>query len=118
MTAKHTPGPWHRNIKPASKYTVIFAGRNKHIAAVKTIGLSEAEIEANMDLIVAAPRLLDALRAARRQVAEDRDGLIAGHKNFATGRIEDDLGRAALRRYNAVLARIDLAISAATGSAA
>lgn len=30
--AKHTPGPWHRNIKPAGKYRVIFTGRNTHIA--------------------------------------------------------------------------------------
>lgn len=63
MSAKHTPGPWHRNIKPASKYNVVFAGRNTHVAAVKTEGLSEAEIEANMDLIAAAPELLDALQA-------------------------------------------------------
>ena len=66
----HTPGPWHRNIKPASKYNVAFAGRNTHVAAVKTQGLSEVEIEANMDLIVAAP---DMLALLRKMLAEHED---------------------------------------------
>lgn len=66
----HTPGPWHRNIKPASKYNVVFAGRNTHVAAVKTEGLSVAEIEANMDLIVAAPDMLTLLR---KMLAEHED---------------------------------------------
>lgn len=61
MGTKHTPGPWHRNIPPASKYPVIFAGRNTHVTAVKTDGLSAAEIEANCNLIAAAPELLEAL---------------------------------------------------------
>jgi len=59
--SKHTPGPWHRNIKPASKYTTVWSGRNKHVAHVETRGLTEAEIEANISLIAAAPDLLDAL---------------------------------------------------------
>ena len=71
----HTPGPWHRNIKPATKYSVIYAGRNTHVARVVADGLSEQEIEGNCALITAAPgtaaerdRLLlvnTALRAAR-----------------------------------------------------
>lgn len=64
MNAKHTPGPWHRNIKPARKYSVIFAGQNTHVAQVVSCGLAEAEIEANADLIAAAPELLEVLRAA------------------------------------------------------
>lgn len=58
--AKHTPGPWHRNIKPASHYPVVFAGRNTHVAQVlyTRSEMSEQEIEANCDLIAAAPDLL------------------------------------------------------------
>jgi hypothetical protein len=51
----HTPGPWSRNIPPASKYCVVFAGRNTHVATVCTQGLSESEIEGNINLIAAAP---------------------------------------------------------------
>ena len=63
--SKHTVGPWHRNIKPASKYTTIWSGRNKHVAHVETRGLTEAEIEANISLIAAAPDLLAALKLAK-----------------------------------------------------
>jgi hypothetical protein len=58
----HTSGPWHRNIKPASHYPVIFAGRNTHVARVIDQGLPEAEIEANCNLIAAAPELLAAAK--------------------------------------------------------
>lgn len=56
-TAGHTPGQWHRNIKPAWQYPIIFAGRNTHVARVLTTGLPEDEVEANCDLIADAPRL-------------------------------------------------------------
>lgn len=67
-TGKHTPGPWHRNIKPASKYPTVWAGRNTHVASL--LGhrdggnnrLSEEELEANIDLIATAPELLTALK--------------------------------------------------------
>lgn len=60
----HTKGPWHRNVPPATKYTTIFAGRNTHIARVVTDGgLTPEEVEANCELIAAAPELLNALRA-------------------------------------------------------
>lgn len=61
---KHTPGPWHRNIKPASKYNTVFAGRNQHIAHLHVYGLSDDELEANCNLIAAAPELLKALKLA------------------------------------------------------
>lgn len=61
MAHKHTQGEWARNIKPASKYNTIYAGRNTHVAQLATSGLSEEEIEANCNLIVAAPELLEAL---------------------------------------------------------
>lgn len=63
MTHKHTAGPWHRNIPPASKYSVVFAGRNTHVAQVVSSGLPNSEIEGNTDLIAAAPELLEALKA-------------------------------------------------------
>jgi hypothetical protein len=62
MSATHTPGPWHRNIKPASRYPTVFAGRNTHVCVVTTRGLPDDEIEANIQLIAAAPDLLAALR--------------------------------------------------------
>lgn len=58
----HTPGPWSRNIPPAAKYPVIFAGRNTHVAMVITNCVSADEAEANCNLIAAAPALLSALQ--------------------------------------------------------
>ncbi|WP_299941135.1 hypothetical protein [uncultured Nitratireductor sp.] len=74
----HTPGPWHRNIKPARRYPTVWAGRNTHIAAVVAGApygsgngetMSDEEMEANIDLIAAAPDLLEALENMLR-VAE------------------------------------------------
>ena len=62
-TSKHTPGPWHRNIKPASKYTTVWAGRNTHVAYVHTGTLPEEQIEANAHLIAAAPAMYEAIKA-------------------------------------------------------
>jgi hypothetical protein len=62
MQTKHTPGPWHRNIKPATHYNTIFAGRNTHVTRLAVEGKSEEEVEANCALIVAAPDLLKTLR--------------------------------------------------------
>lgn len=57
---KHTPGPWDRNIRANGKYPVIFAGRNTHVAVARGHGeLSGDEIEANIDLIAAAPELFE-----------------------------------------------------------
>ena len=61
--ADHTPGPWHRNIRPASRYPVIFTGRNTHlITAVPARGIPDDVADANHDLICAAPDMLAALR--------------------------------------------------------
>lgn len=64
----HTSGGWNRNIKPAKKYPVVFAGRNKHVAIVCTQGLPDTEIEANCNLITAAPDMLAALKEIIRFV--------------------------------------------------
>ena len=72
--AKHTPGPWSRNIKPAHKYVTVWSGRNTHVAYVATgAPLSNDEIEANIRLIAAAPELLEALKALRAAVVEYED---------------------------------------------
>lgn len=54
----HTKGGWGRNIPPARKYAVVYAGRNTHVAVVCSQGLTDEEIEANCNLIADAPRLL------------------------------------------------------------
>lgn len=67
-----TPGPWHRNIKPAAKYPTIFAGRNTHVAVVQSRGLTDEEVEANCDLIAAASELLAALEGLRYMILDSR----------------------------------------------
>jgi len=69
----HTPGPWGRNIPPASKYNTIYAGRNTHVAHLHRDGLTPEEIEANANLIAAAPELLAALEALLEHESEDLD---------------------------------------------
>lgn len=65
---KHTPIPWHRNIPPATKYTTIFSGRNKHVCRVVVDGLTPEEVEANCNLIIKGVNnfqtMLDALKDA------------------------------------------------------
>lgn len=70
---KHTPGPWHRNIKPATKYNTIFAGRNTHVTRLAVEGKTEEEVEANCALIVAAPDLLAALQDLLNATEETYD---------------------------------------------
>lgn len=63
VSARHTKGPWHRNVPPATKYITIWSGRNTHVARVVTDGrLTPEEVEANCDLIAAAPELLASLQ--------------------------------------------------------
>lgn len=64
----HTPGPWHRNIKPARKYNGIFAGRNTHVVRLAVEGLTDDEIEANCYLVTAAPEMLAALKLLRGDI--------------------------------------------------
>lgn len=64
---KHTPGPWHRNIRANGKYPVVFAGRNTHVALVQQAKTPD-ETEANIDLVAAAPELLEALERAARTI--------------------------------------------------
>jgi hypothetical protein len=64
----HTKGPWSRNIRANGKYPVVFAGRNQHVATVCQ-QKDGAETEANIDLVHAAPCLLEALEEYQRLVA-------------------------------------------------
>lgn len=67
----HTPGPWQRNIPPATKYTTVFVGRNTHIMDVlPSRGIPADQAEANLNLVVAAPDMLEALRLALADKAE------------------------------------------------
>lgn len=63
---KHTPGPWFRNIRAGGHYPVIYAGPkgdHVHVATACQMATPE-ETEANIDLIAAAPEMLEALKAA------------------------------------------------------
>ena len=77
MKTMHTPGPWGRNIKPARKYSVIFAGRNTHVATVCVQGFPDVEVEANLDLIVAAPFMLDVLKEVANCTPGEPHGYLA-----------------------------------------
>ena len=88
MTHSHTPGPWHRNIKAGGKYPVIFSGRSQHVAIACQQQHGD-ETEANIDLIAAAPDLLNALRfilADENSTLDYETRLIIGNViNKATG---------------------------------
>lgn len=71
--AKHTPGPWHRNIPPATKYVTVYAGRNTHVTYVATQYLTPEEVEANINLIAAAPELLERLKQAVEMIKDLRN---------------------------------------------
>lgn len=51
MNAKHTPGPWSRNIPPARKYAAIFAGRNHHVAYARWLADRAGIDLAGLDLL-------------------------------------------------------------------
>ena len=76
MSAAHTPGPWSRNIRPARKYPVVFSGRNTHVAFLANDSrVSDEEAEANINLIAAAPELLEALLKISEGDAYNSDGM-------------------------------------------
>ena len=65
MSTKHTPGPWHRNIRANGHYPVVFAGRNQHVATASQ-QTDPAETEANIDLLAAAPNMLKVLKLCQQ----------------------------------------------------
>lgn len=69
MLAGITTGGWNRNVKPASHYPVIFAGRNTHVAQIVSKFIPEAQQEANCDAIAQVPALLAEVIALREALA-------------------------------------------------
>ena len=62
MKTQYTPGPWARNVSPAWKYPIYEEKNHNKIAyIIKDVGIPETEQEANLNLIAAAPELLEAL---------------------------------------------------------
>lgn len=114
MAASHTPGPWHRNIPPASKYPTVWSGRNTHVAAIcpgaprrsgNGCSMSEEEQEANINLIAAAPELLAALRLLEQRVlanGEWDDGCFY-HRGTSAPELQEPLAlaRAAIAKTGA-----------------
>ncbi len=81
MPDTFTPGPWHRNIKPATRYPTIWSGRNTHVAYVVTGGgLTPEAVEANIRLIAAAPDMLAFIErvAATKPVLANEAELLKG----------------------------------------
>lgn len=76
MLAGITPGGWNRNVKPASHYPVIFAGRNTHVAQIVSKFIPEAQQEANCDAIAQVPALLAEV-IALRELIEELTGLVS-----------------------------------------
>ena len=74
LASKHTPGPWSRNIPPATKYNTVFAGRNTHVAHLEVRGMDAGEIEGNCNLIAAAPDLLAFAQLVARMKTESEFG--------------------------------------------
>lgn len=86
IKTSHTPGPWHRNVPPATKYNTVFAGRNTHVCHMTVIGLPAEQVEANCDLIATAPEMLDLLLRLYegRNLLLTRIG-VAGHRQTEAG---------------------------------
>ena len=87
MKTQHTPGPWHRNIPPATRYNTIFAGRYEHIAGIRHAKDGD-EAEANHNLICAAPDLLAVLEDAEFLLR--KAGQIAGPMQDSFNRSAED----------------------------
>ena len=88
----HTVGPWHRNIRREGRYPVVFAGRNQHVATASQQD-DPAETEANIDLISAAPELLEALNVIAR--ASERSEKLFGGSMSEVTRVFENITRVA-----------------------
>lgn len=68
-----TQGRWGRNIAPASRYPIVYAGRCTHVVEMITRSVPASEAEANTDLVVTArnelPGILARLAAVEAIVA-------------------------------------------------
>lgn len=103
---KITPGGWDRNIKPVTKYPIVFAGRNTHIAQIITRGIPIEQAEANCNLIAAAPDLLEAAKL----MLEFYNDLSASNPGFMGKLALQDYGR-----WNDAINKLPNAINRAEG---
>jgi hypothetical protein len=99
MKTQHSPGPWYRNVPPATKYVTIYRERNTHVCdVIPSRGVSPEEAEANLTLIAASPKMLEALKRIKIVM----DGIV-----HPSCRHPDD-----------ALSEVEAAIAAAEGGAA
>lgn len=77
MNTKHTPGPWQ--YKPAYSKGYLILHDQKVFGLVNGLDKCNQEIEANAQLIAAAPDLLDALQSILDFPPSDLEGWATGH---------------------------------------
>lgn len=81
-TARHTPGPWHAGM--AAIDAAVYGPKGEHIATLPDL-LERDETLANLRLVMAAPELLEALKAIETMAgdysidSEKQRALKAGH---------------------------------------
>ncbi len=96
--AAHTPGPWSEG----GFRIRVKTGRGTDMIAVADIlpAMTSAERQANVNLIVAAPEMLLALRTAERQ-------LVAVHGEPIGANLESKAGADAIREVRAAIAKAE-----------
>jgi len=73
VAERATPGPWHRNIPPASHYPTIFAGRNTHVLHLTA---TNKDVEANAEFVATFnPATVLALLAELAALRKENEGL-------------------------------------------
>ena len=116
MSTKHTPGPWHADIK-ASRSIGLYDADGTHIAVVdaKIGSVTRQRREHDARLIAAAPELLGALKSAEYAVNITRATLMDSVETHGThgGWLHSEA-----LRLDSELDLIRAAIAKATGSAA
>lgn len=79
---KPTPTPWYRNIRPVTKYPIVYAGSSPNHDYCFSFhvprGVTPEQAEANLDFLLRAvnnhQRMVEALEAIQREAIETRDG--------------------------------------------
>lgn len=108
---KTTYTPWHRNIPPARKYCTVYAGRNTHICYLDGQVMSDEKAEANINLICAAPDLLEALKRALPILEEEQGVMERSFLPEPLSENEEDL----LTNYEEAVKMVRAAIAKAEG---
>lgn len=115
MKAQFTPGPWFYQENSDAYTHIVRAACKPNLILVHLRQDTSGVTEANARLIASAPTMFDALAAARQTIYEDRKGLFDAHVNPRTSEVDDEMGKAAIAAYDAVLRQIDAAMAFATG---